>query len=53
MGNVIPYVIQILLWGGILVYGAYVVRRRVRKIKKGEFCDCCEGGCAGCPGKKD
>lgn len=43
------WVVQILLWGAILAYIAFVVRRRIRKIKKGEYCDCCDGSCnCGC-----
>ncbi|MGN0314924.1 MAG: FeoB-associated Cys-rich membrane protein [Fusicatenibacter sp.] len=35
---------------GILIagYAIYVIRRVIRRMKKGEFCDC---GCGGCSQK--
>lgn len=35
---------------GLLIFGyaAFVIRRKVRDMKNGKFCDC---GCSGCSGK--
>lgn len=42
------WMVQAVLWLAILSYSGYLIRRRIRKIKSGRFCDCCEGGCTGC-----
>ncbi len=40
--------IQGLLWLLIVAACIWIVRRRIRKWKKGEYCDCCDGSCGGC-----
>ncbi|MDD7739415.1 MAG: FeoB-associated Cys-rich membrane protein [Fusicatenibacter sp.] len=48
MEEVLSVIASILI--GILIagYAAYVIWRCIRKMKKGEFCDCGCGGCSGC-----
>lgn len=33
--------------GGILAYAVYVIRKKVKDIKEGRYCQC---GCEGCKG---
>lgn len=40
------YVVPCILLLLIFLYAAFVIRRRIKKMKRGEFCDC---GCGGCP----
>ena len=42
----LPTIIIIAL---IAAWAAYVIIRRVRRLKRGIYCDCCHGGCdCGC-----
>ncbi|MDR1630090.1 MAG: FeoB-associated Cys-rich membrane protein [Oscillospiraceae bacterium] len=34
----------------IIIYAAFIIVRRMKKIKKGQYCDC---GCDSCPHAKN
>ena len=46
----IPTVILILL---IAAWAAFVIIRKIRRAKRGIYCDCCDGSCDCCRPKKE
>ena len=50
---ILEWLIRGLLWLTILIVCTWIVRRRLRKWKQGEYCDCCDGSCGGCRRKTE
>lgn len=45
---------ELIIGGIIAIYCIYLTVRKIRKIKKGEWCSCgCGGSCPGCPNQKE
>ena len=46
-------VVSIIIGGIIILYSLYVIHRRIKEIKAGEFCGGSCGGCNGCSKREE
>ena len=43
---------EIIIGGLIAAWAVYVIYKKIRQIRSGRYCSCCEGDCAGCKRKQ-